>query len=67
MEVSDDKYSMNEGTGLELATLSSTLKMGWGQRKVDRNTWKKNRWRVTVHSSLGINTFCYQPKCVCNV
>lgn len=30
MEVSDD--SVNDGRGLELASLSSTLQMGWGQR-----------------------------------
>lgn len=37
MEVSGYKYSMNDGTGVERTTLSSTLQMDWG-REVDRNT-----------------------------
>lgn len=32
MEISDDKYSMNDGTGLELTTLSSTVQTGWESR-----------------------------------
>lgn len=38
MELSDDKYSMNDGTSLELGTLGSTLQTVWGQWDVNRNT-----------------------------
>lgn len=56
MVISDEKYSMNDGTALGLTTQSSTLQTGWAQKHM------KNRWRsrFTAGWVSSVNTFWYQ-------
>lgn len=59
MEVTDDKYSMNDGTSLEVTDLNSTQQTDWGQREVDRNTCRTDGSQVTQGGVAHTNKFWY--------